>query len=205
MEKNDNFKNELESQYAILIKASENSERKRFVVITTILSITLVSSLVSVVFAILAFKSSHKINVETQEATTHYQTLSVQYNNTNNLNLEGIGNGYTLKTPKLITITNEGDTDITFDIKLTSINTSLLSTNNLVYTISKNNDESSVKQLPLSEKVITSDVKISPSQTISYIIKVSFNGTIEENNYSNYYNSKIVIEQKDNKSDLLDR
>lgn len=204
MEKNENFKAELENQYAILIKASEKNEQKRFTVILTILIITLLSVLISIIFAAMAFSNSKKVNIANNEKFTHYQILSITYNGSNNLNLSKIGNGYQLSTPKTISITNEGDTDITFDIKLTSINTSLLSTNNLVYTLTKNNSESTSKELPLSDKVIASDVKIAPEETISYVIKVSFNGTIEENNYTNYYNSKIVIEEKDNKSNLLE-
>jgi len=68
----------------------------------------------------------------------------------------------------------------------------------------KNNENIVSKELPLSEKVIASDIKIAPGETISYILKVTFTGTIEENNYSNYYNSKIIIEQKGNKADLLE-
>lgn len=204
MEKNENFKSELETQYTILIKASEKKEHQRFVIILTILIITLVSVLISIIFAVMAFKNSTKINIESKETTTHYQTLAITYNGGATLNLTGIGNGYNLSTPKTINITNEGDTDITFDVKLTSINTSLLSTNNLVYTLTKNNNESTSKELPLSDKVIASDIKIAPNETVSYIIKVTFNGTIEENNYTNYYNSKIVIDQKNNKSNLLE-
>lgn len=204
MEKNDNFKSELETQYTILIKASEKKEQKRFIVILTILIVTLISVIVSIVFAFLALKNSTKINIESKETTTHYQTLAITYNGGNSLNLKGIGNGYQLNPSKTISITNEGDTDITFDIKLTSINTSLLSTNNLVYTLTKNNTNVISKELPLSDKVIASDVKISPNETISYTIRVAFNGTIEENNYTNYYNSKIIIDQKDNKSNLLE-
>lgn len=204
MEKNENFKEELEKQYAILIKTSEKNEKKRFTVILTILIITLISVLISIIFAAMAFSNSKKINNINNESSMHYQILSIVYNGNSNLNLSGIGNGYQLSTPKTISITNEGDTDITFDIKLTSINTSLLSTNNLVYTLTKNQSESVSKELPLSDKVIASDVKISPEETISYVIKVSFNGTMEENNYTNYYNSKIIIEEKDNKSNLLE-
>lgn len=204
MEKNENFKSELENQYTILIKASEKKEQKRFIILLTILSVTLVSTLISVIFACIALKNSTKIYTESKETVTHYQTLSITYNGNSTLNLANIGTGYELSTPKVLNITNEGDTEITFDIKLTSINTSLLSTNNLLYTIIKNNTESSSKELPLSDKVIVSDIKIAPDETISYIIKVAFNGIIEEDNQSNYYNAKIVIEQKDNKSNLLE-
>ena len=58
--------------------------------------------------------------------------------------------------------------------------------------------------MPLSDTTIVTDMKIQPNETITYIINVSFNGVIEANNYSNYYNSNIVIEQKDNSSSLLE-
>lgn len=205
MEKNENFKSELETQYNILIKASEQKEQKRFIVIICVLSVTLLSSLISIIFAFLAFSNSKKIDIENKEKNiVYYQTLTTTYNDGNILTLDRIGNGFTLENPKVIEITNEGTTDINFDIKLTSINTSLLSTNKLVYTLMKNNENIVSKELPLSEKVIASDIKIAPGETISYVLKVTFTGTIEENNYSNYYNSKIIIEQKGNKANLLE-
>ncbi len=205
MEKNNNFKSELETQYNILIKASEQKEQKRFIIIVSILSVTLLSTLISIIFASIAFNNTKKIDIENKEKNiVYYQTLTTTYNDGNILTLNNIGNGFTLEKPKIIEITNEGTTDIIFDIKLTSINTSLLSTNKLVYTLMKNNENIVSKELPLSEKVIASDIKIAPGETISYILKVTFTGTIEENNYSNYYNSKIIIEQKGNKADLLE-
>ncbi len=205
MEKNNNFKSELETQYNILIKASEQKEQKRFIIIVSILSVTLLSTLISIIFASIAFNNTKKIDIENKEKNiVYYQTLTTTYNDGNILTLNNIGNGFTLEKPKIIEITNEGTTDIIFDIKLTSINTSLLSTNKLVYTLMKNNENIVSKELPLSEKVIASDIKIAPGETISYILKVTFTGTIEENNYSNYYNSKIIIEQKGNKANLLE-
>ncbi len=205
MEKNETFKEELENQYAILIKAKEGKEKKRFIAILVLMIITFIGVLVSIFFAYQAFSATKNLNkIEQTENKTFYQTLSTVFNGNQNLNLSAIGNGYELATPKVIQITNEGNTEITFDIKLTSINTSLLSTNNLVYTITRNNETSSSKELPLSEKVIVQEAKIAPEETITFVIKVAFKGSIETDNYSNYYNSKIVIEQKDNKSSLLE-
>jgi len=201
---NNNYKQELENQYTILIKSSERMEQKRFIIIITITILTFLSVLISILFSFLAYKKTLNIDQEEPINITHYQTLTTTFNNKDTLTLTGIGNGYTLKNPKIIEITNEGDTEITFDIKLTSISTSLLSTNNLVYNLAYNNNESTDKELPLSEKVLVSDNKIAPNETITFILKVAFNGTIEENNYTNYYNAKIEIEQKDNKSNLLD-
>lgn len=205
MEKNENFKSELETQYNILIKASEKREQKRYISVVIILVITFISVLVSIFFSFQAYKNSTSIDKDLKEKEEqYYQTLSVMYNGSNQLNLTNIGNGYTLATPRIIQITNEGDSDIVFDVKITSINTSLLSTNNLMYTLIRDNEESTSKELPLSDKAIASDVKISPKETITYTIKVSFNGAMESNNYSNYYNAKIGIEMKNNKSNLLE-
>lgn len=205
MEKNENFKSELETQYNILIKANEKKERQRFKIILSIISITLIFVIISLFFSYKAFISSKNINDnEKKEPNTHYRTLSVIYNGDSNLNLSGIGNGYELSNPKVIQITNEGDSNITFDLKLNSIKTSLLSTNNFVYQITTNGESSNYKEFPLSDKTILQDVLITPEQTITYIIKAKFTGTIEQNNYSNYYNSNIVIEQKDDKSNLLE-
>lgn len=205
MEKNENFKEELETQYAILIKAKERKEKQRFNILLLILAITFISVIISVIFAYKAFSATKDIdNKNEAKASIYYQTLSTTFNDNQNLNLSGIGNGYELSTPKVIQITNDGNSDITFDIKLTGIKSSLTSTNNLVYTITRNGDTSITKELPLSDKIIISDIKISPEETITYVIKVSFKGKLEEGDYSNYYNSKIVIEQKDNKASLLE-
>lgn len=205
MEKNESFKEELETQYAILIKAKEKKEKQRFIILLIIAIITLIFVIISVFFAYKAYKSTKEIKQEnTTTVENYYRTLSTIYNTGSSLNLSGIGNGYKLSTPKIIQITNEGNTEVTFDIKITNIQTSLLSTNNLVYTISRDGQTSINKVLPLSDTTIVSDMKISPNETITYTINVSFNGVIEENNYSNYYNSQIVIDQKDNKTSLLE-
>lgn len=203
MEKNETFKEELETQYTILIKANERKEKQRFIILLFILCITLIAVLVSVIFSYKALNAT-KVNTEEKETNnTYYQVLATTFNGSSTLNLSSIGNGYTLNTPRTIQITNEGDTDIKFNIKLTDIKTSLLSTNNLVYTITTNGETSISKELPLSESIIVSDVTIAPDTTLSYVIGVTFKGTITEGDYSNYYNSNIVVEQIDNKSSLL--
>lgn len=204
MEKNEDFKEELETQYTILIKAKEKKEHQRFIVLLIILGLTFVSVIISVIFSYKALSATKKLDKNESVSSTYYKTLSITFNGNQNLNLTGIGNGYELTNPKVIQITNEGDSDITFDIKLVSIQSSLLSTNNLVYTISCNNETSITKELPLSDKIIVSDITITPEETKTYVIKVAFKGTIEEGNYNNYYNSKIVVEANDNKTSLLE-
>ena len=204
MEKNENFKSQLETQYNILIKASEKKEQKRYICILIILISTLIAVIVSIIFAYKAYQSSNEIKGKEKNSNTYYETLSVIYNGDNTLNLSNIGNGYNLVNPRTITITNEGEDDIIFNINLNSIKTSLLSTNNLIYTINSSNNESTNKELPLTDKTIINKQKISPGETITYTIMVKFNGTMESNNYSNYYNAKINIDIQNNKSDLLE-
>ena len=201
MEKNENFKSQLETQYNILIKASEKKEQKRYICILIILISTLIAVIISIIFAYKAYQSSNEIKGKEKNSNTYYETLSVIYNGDNTLNLSNIGNGYNLVNPRTITITNEGEDDIIFNINLNSIKTSLLSTNNLIYTINSSNNESTNKELPLTDKTIINKQKISPGETITYTIMVKFN---ESNNYSNYYNAKINIDIQNNKSDLLE-
>ncbi len=204
MEKNENFKEELEKQYNILIQASEKKEKKYFIIIISILAVTLLGTLISCIFAGKAFSSSKNINTEEEEKINeYYKTLSVTFNNGSKLDLRGIGNGYELKEPKTISVTNEGDSDITYRIKLSGIRTSLISSNNLTYTITSNNETSSPRELPLSDKEIISDVKIEPNQTIQYIIKASYTGRMADNDYSNSYSANIVIEQVGDTAEII--
>lgn len=203
MEKNENFKNELENQYSILIRANERKEHQRYMILLTIILVTFFTCLVTMFFSFKAFSSTRELNDDNKTLTnTHNLTLSTMFNNGRTLNLEKITTGYELSTPKVIQITNEGNNDIIFDIKLTSIKTSLMSTNNLVYTLTRDNETSDAMELPLNDKTIAQDIKINPEQTISFILKVKYNGTIETNN--NSYSANIIIEQKNNKADLLE-
>ena len=203
MEKNENFKEELENQYAILIKASEKKEFKYIIIMLVIITISLIATTTGTIFAYSAYKNSKEVRNDHKESVTYYQTLAVTYNTSQNLELNGIGNGYSLDVPKIINITNEGDTEIVFDVKLTNINTNLLSTNSLVYTLTRSGDTSIIKELPLNEKAIITDCKIAPKETIEYVLKVDFIGQIDAGNYDNHYNSRIVIDIKNNKSNLL--
>jgi hypothetical protein len=134
---------------------------------------------------------------------TYYQTLSVSYNNGPVLDLQGIGNGYVLQSPKTITITNDGNTDITFNIKLTSIKSSLSSTNDLIYTITKDNEISSEKALPLNDENLLQEVVIHAEETITYTVNVSFKGVLGLNDYSNYYSANLQIVQKNGTTNLI--
>lgn len=204
MEKNENFKTELENQYSILIRANEKKEHQRYMILLSVILVTFITCLIGLFFSYKAYSSTKEIYDDNKVITNvHNQVLVTSFNNGSALNLGKITTGYELKNPKVITITNEGDSNITFDIKLTSIKTTLLSTNNLVYTITKDNNVSNAIELPLSDKTIAQNVTIEPSQTITFIIKVKFNGTIE-NNSENTYSANVVVEQKNNKANLLE-
>ena len=205
MEKNENFKTELENQYSILIRANEKKEHQRYMVLLVIILITFSVCLVSMLFSFKAFYTTKEINVDNQViSNTHNHTLTTMFNNGRTFNISKITNGYELSTPKIIQITNEGNSDIIFDIKLSSIKTTLLSTNNLVYTLTRDNSTSDAMSLPLSDKVIVQNLTIEPGETITFTLKVKFTGFLENNNTDNSYSANIIVEQKNNKADLLE-
>ena len=201
--KKEDFKEELENQYTILIKAEERQNKKRTIILYIISSVTLLMTIVSLITVFISLNNTRKESTKLSEPKTVYQTLVTNYNGDNTLNLSAIGNGYYLQNPKIITISNEGDTSLTYNIKISNIQTSLLSTNNLVYTITKDNEVSSPKELPLAETKILDNIKVTPGETITYKIDVKFNGVLEEGNYTNYYNSQIIVEQNNDKANLL--
>lgn len=204
MEKNDNFKSELEVQYGILIEANEKAKKQRYIFLLVIVCLTFISVLISVFFSFKALDNSNKINKgEKESINTNYLTLSTIFKNGNDITINNIANGY-IGTPKEIQITNDGDTDITFNIKISSIKTTLISTNNLVYILTKNGEEIANNVLPLQEKIIANEVKISPKETITYTINTAFNGVLEQNNNTNEYHANITIEQNNNKGNLLE-
>lgn len=199
--KNDDFKVELENQYNILIKAENKEQKKRATIIITILVITLCATIITLIFAVKAYKLTNVIEKEI-DSTTYYRTLAISYNNDNNLDIDSIVSYYELEPAKVITITNEGTQDITYNIKLTSVTTNLLSTNSLVYTLTNEQDTFS-KELPLQEGVLAENQVISPETTVTYVLKVNYNGAIDATGTPYNYHAKIEIEQIDNKVDLL--
>ena len=203
LKKNEDFKEELQTQYTILIKAEERQQKKRTITLYIVCGLTFLMTLISLISVIISLTNTKKENTENSKPKTVYQTLVTNYNGINTLDLNGIGNGYYLQNPPVITISNEGDTSLTYNIKVNNIQTSLLSTNNLVYTLTKNNEVSSQKELPLSENYLLQDIKLPAGETITYKIDVKFNGVLEEGNYSNYYKANIVVEQNNNQANLL--
>jgi len=191
MEIKEEFSKELEKQYSILIKAEERREAKRTFVIFVIVSVTLLTCLINLLFAIKSYRDVIESTPVSTTTYTYYEILSTNFINGNNLSITNI-NPSSDTISKKFEITNEGDTEITFNIKLTSIKTSLLTTNNLVYTLTRENNTSSSKILPLKETTILSEIKINPQETITYTLNVTYNGSYTENN--DYYEANIAIE-----------
>ena len=203
MEKNEEFSKELETQYNILIKAEARKTNQRFIAIFIVLCLSLICGLLSLVFSAKAFFNS-KEDIDKNNAIEKYyfETLSITYNGDKTLDLENIGTNYTLPNPRVVQITNEGNSPITFNVKISGIKTSLLATNNLRYTVERDGKPTLTKELPLSDTDILKNVVIEPNETITYTFKASFIGNFDD--YSNYYKASIDIVQQSNSSNLLE-
>lgn len=202
IKKNDEFKEQLENQYTILIKAEEREQKRRTLILYVICGLTLLMTIICLITVAISLGKT-KQEIMNNEEKTVYQTLTTNYNGNKYLDLQGIGNGYYLQEPKTIVISNEGTDTLTYNIKLTSVETSLTSTNNLTYTISKNNETSSQKDLPIKEDYLLKEIKLEAGETVTYKISVAFTGTLEYGNYSNYYKAQIVVEQNNKQMNLL--
>lgn len=203
LKKNEDFKEELETQYTILIKAEEREQKRRALIMYIICGLTLFMTIISLITVSISLGRTKKEQIKNTSEKIVYQTLTTNYNGSKQLNLQGIGNGYYLQQPKVITLSNEGNELLTYNIKLTSIETSLTSTNNLTYTLTKDDETSSQRELPLKEDYLLKEIKLEPGETRTYKINVAFTGTLEYGNYSNYYKANIVVEQNNNQMNLL--
>ena len=203
LKKNEDFKEELETQYTILIKAEEREQKRRALIMYIICGLTLFMTVISLITVSISLGRTKKEQIKNTSEKIVYQTLTTNYNGSKQLNLQGIGNGYYLQQPKVITLSNEGNELLTYNIKLTSIETSLTSTNNLTYTLTKDDETSSQRELPLKEDYLLKEIKLEPGETRTYKISVAFTGTLEYGNYSNYYKANIVVEQNNNQMNLL--
>lgn len=202
--KSDDFKFEVEHQSNILIKAENKEQRQRALVMLTVLTATFLITIISLVFSVKSYKNTIKTTKEEEEkAQTYYQTLVTTYNNGDTINIDKLTVNYE-SAIKTITITNDGDSPIEYNIKITSITTNLLSTNSLIYTLTSNTGNTISKELPLQESNIVSEETLDPGSTKVYTLVIKYNGTIEKNMEYNY-NAIIQVEQSNLKTDLLER
>lgn len=202
--KNEEFKDELSIQYSLLINAERKEQRKRTLIILIIFSVTLISVLVSTFFSYKAYKGTKDIlsDNKTDTNSTYYQTLGIIYPNGRVLKMEGLYNGYEAPTPIVITVTNDGDYKITYKISIDSISTNLASNNNLFFTVTKNNETSAPKILPVKDEDIYTELVISPKETASYIINAYYNGVVPEGE-NMFYQGRISVTQTNSNSVLL--
>ena len=183
--KNEEFKDELSFQYSLLINAERKEQRKRTIIILIIFSITLISVLISTIYSYKAYKSTKDILSNNKvESKKYFQTLSVVYSGGHHLNLDGLFFGYELPNPLVISITNDGDYKIN-------------------YKISKNNETSSPKILPVKDDDLLTELTISPKETASYIIKANYTGIVPEGE-SMFYHANISVIQTNSDSSLLE-
>ena len=170
--KNDDFKFEIERQSNILIKAENKEQKQRAIIMLLVLTATFIVTILSLVFSIKSYKNTKKeTKEEIEQSETYYQTLSTIFSDKDTINIEKLTAGY-ISEPKTITITNEGDTAIEYNIKIVSITTNLLSTNSLMYNLSNNLGISINKELPLQEATILANEKIEPEQTKEYTFTI---------------------------------
>ena len=77
MEKNEEFSKELETQYNILIKAEAKKTEQRFIAMFIILCLTLVSGLISLVFAAKAyFNTKEDVNNIEEVEKVYFEYLT---------------------------------------------------------------------------------------------------------------------------------
>lgn len=197
------FKDELSKQYHILIKAEKKEQKLRTISMLIIFNLTFVATCLCAFYSYKSYKNTSNILNEKTNKEIYYQTLSITYNNTNNFNLNNIISNYSMLNPLVLTITNEGDTDVNYNVVFTDISSSLQQSNALTYTITTNNQTSAAKPLPFSTSSILNDIKIKPKETITYIISAAYNGILDETQ-NNYYHAKVNVYQSDSKSSLLE-
>lgn len=203
MKTTNNVQDRFEKQKNILIKTKEKTNRNNNIIVFIIVIITLISSLLTFVFTYKLFKNTEKFkDDEVVENKKYYQTLSVIYNDDSKIKIENITNNYALNTPKIITLINEGNSDMSINIKLANIKTNLSVNTNFIYEITKNGETSLPKEMPLSDSTIVSDFTLSAGERIIYLLNIKFTGIIDNNIQNTYYNADIIVEQN-NKTDLL--
>ena len=175
MKTTNNVQDRFEKQKNILIKTKEKTNRNNNIIVFIIVIITLISSLLTFVFTYKLFKNTEKFkDDEVVENKKYYQTLSVIYNDDSKIKIENITNNYALNMPKIITLINEGNSDMSINIKLANIKTNLSVNTNFIYEITKNGETSLPKEMPLSDSTIVSDFTLSAGERIIYLLNIKF-------------------------------
>ena len=201
--KGDDFNFEIEHQSNILIKAENKEQRERAIIMIAILTVTFIMTTLSLVFSIKAYNATKKESQTVAlEGNTYYQTLVTSYSDSPAIKIEKLTTGYKYG-PKTITITNDGDYELKFNLKLVSIVTNLLSTNSLIYTLT--GGETDIRrELPLQESTILNEVSLFAGETKSYNFNIQYDGIIDNASLVYNYSATMVVEQSNLKSTLLE-
>lgn len=201
MKNSNQLQDKYEKQKNILIKTKEKTNQNNNIIILIVVIITLISSVLTLCFTYKLYHQSKKHNDgNEQKVEKFYQTLSTVYDDNSKINIDKIVNNYVLDKPKVITICNEGNHELSFNIKITNVNTNLSNNTNFVYEITKNGETSLPKEIPLSNSVLLNEIKLQAGEKITYLLNIKFNGIIDTTQ-DTYYYADIEIEQ--NKTDLL--
>ena len=83
MEKNENFKSELETQYTLLIEAQERKEKIIHIFIFALIILTLISVIISTVFSIRAFIATTNMKKKVENESEEERVLRRKYERRN--------------------------------------------------------------------------------------------------------------------------
>lgn len=198
--KNEDFKSDLENQYNTLIIEGQKEQKNNTFIITVLVVITLIISAISLILSAKTLSHTKKINEQVKATDLVYKTLEIVYSDDQYINIESLKEGFHLDKPKTISITNTGDTKVTFDIKISSIKTSLSSTSDLIYTITKVGGSPIQRSLPLNETAIVINESLGKDETITYNFDINYKGPNQSAEKLSYYFANINVVQNRNNS-----
>lgn len=201
LDKQDEIKHELEKQYIILRQKEAKNQKKLMTIVILISIASFLSIIASSFFSYRAYKNSKLTN--SNQSSQKQEVLLISYNGNKSLNLNNITNNYSLTNPIEINLNNSGNDSSKYLIKLNSIKTNLLSTNNLIYTLKKNDQIVQSTSLPTDISSIIEESYIEPNESINYKIFINYNGTIDDNSINYYYQANLEVIQGNEVSTLI--
>ncbi len=133
-------------------------------------------------------------------ATSFNENMEITFNDTSNVTLINAYTGDSIT--KTFTVSNTGATSVFYDITLSELVNNFVNLNDLVYTLSST-DGGAIRTetvVPsVTDSALASNIKISPTETHSYTLVVTFLKTTENqsNNMNKTFSSKIKIVSSD--------
>jgi len=191
--RNEDFKNTLAIEYSALIENENEKNKKRYMILFSIILITLIITITSLILSIVSFSHTKEINDSTKTQGSSYKTLEVVYNQDQFINIERVQDKKEIPS-KIITVKNTGTTATNFDIKINSIKTSVITNNVLSYTLVQNDITNSEKNIPLSETTIVKNLVINPDSTMTFKLDINYKEGINSE-INDYYFANVIVEQ----------